>query len=278
MKALEHLKTIRELPLVKDARNFQIIFLSSFLLYGIWSLNWDLDVYRYSILISTCLVVQIIGIFIFKIPAHSLKSALITGLGLSLLFRADSSLTLFLGAFIAIAGKFILRVNNKHIFNPANLGIVLSILLFGDAWISPGQWGSSAVLLFFIGSCGMMVLFKSGRIDTGLAFLGTLFLLEYLRNKIFLGWDYDFLLHKFSNGSLLLFAFFMITDPITTPNHRISRLIWAMMVAVCAFLLGNWYQVHTAPLWALFFISPFTPLFDKILVGKRFDWINARVN
>lgn len=276
MKAIKTLQQIRELPMIKDARNFQILFLSSFLLYGIWGLNWDLDIYRYSILISTCLVVQIAGILIYKIPAHSIKSALITGLGLSLLFRADSNLTLFMGAFLAIAGKFVIRSNNKHIFNPANFGIVLSILLFGDAWISPGQWGSSAILLFFIGSCGLMVLFKSGRIDTGLAFLGTFFVLEFIRNILYLGWDYDFLFHKFSNGSLLLFSFFMITDPVTTPNHRISRLVWAMMVAVCTYLLGNWYQVHTAPLWALFFISPFTPLFDKLIAGKKFEWVALR--
>jgi len=47
------------------------------------------------------------------------------------------------------------------------------------------------------------------------------------------------------------------------------------MIAVLTFFLGNWEQIHTAPVWALFFITPFTILFDKLLVAKKFQWINA---
>ena len=41
-----------------------------------------------------------------------------------------------------------LKIKNKHLFNPANFGIIFSVFILGDAWISPGQWGSSAIFLF----------------------------------------------------------------------------------------------------------------------------------
>jgi Na+-transporting NADH:ubiquinone oxidoreductase subunit NqrB len=276
MKQITHfISMARESVLLRDARNFQIIFLSSFLLFGIWNLGWDLEIERYAIIFSVCLLTQTAGILLTGAPVHSLKSALITSLGLTLLFKADSMTTIALGAFMAIGSKFLIRFNGKHLYNPANFGIIMSILLLGDAWISPGQWGSSAILLFFIGSAGFMIIFRVGRVDTSLAFIGTLFILEYARSILYLGWPHDFLFHKFMNGSLLLYTFFMITDPVTTPNHKVSRWIWASGVAVVTFILGNWYQVHTAPVWALFFVTPLTVIFDRLLVAKKFQWIKA---
>jgi len=274
MKSSIHLLTALR-SLFRDARNFQIVFLSSFLLYGIWYLDWDHDIVRFAIIISTALMVQLVGVMLSPAPMHSLKSALITGLGMSLLFQANSYITLVMGVGLAIAGKFLIRSNGKHIFNPANFGIVVTILLTGDAWISPGQWGSSALLVFFIGAAGLMVILKAGRVDTSFAFLATLFLLEYVRTIVYLGWDFDFLLLKFSNGSLLLFSFFMITDPVTTPNHLVARIVWASLIAVVTFSLSNFMQVHTAPLWALFFISPLTVGFDRLLKSEKFQWIKA---
>ncbi|HHG84397.1 MAG TPA: hypothetical protein ENJ82_06595, partial [Bacteroidetes bacterium] len=39
----------------KDARHFQIIYLSLFLVYGIFSLGWDADLSRIGLTIGTCL-------------------------------------------------------------------------------------------------------------------------------------------------------------------------------------------------------------------------------
>lgn len=277
MQTVFYLQSLRNSLFFKDARNFQIVFLSSFLLYGIWALGWDVEIMRYMVIFSTCLFTQVLAVWFLKIPAHSLKSALITSLGMSILFKADSALALALGAFFAIASKFIIRINGKHLFNPANFGIVACILITQQGWISPGQWGSSAILWFLVGAAGLSVIFKVGRLDTAFAFLGTLLLLDYIRNIIYLGWDYDFLLHKYTNGSLLLFTFFMITDPATTPNHKQARYIWSATVASLTYFLQSNLQVHTAPLWALFFVSPFTFLFDKLFIAKKFEWINTTV-
>lgn len=258
-----------------DARHFQVLYLGLFLAYGLIGLGWGFEWNKYALIIVTCLFVQLIGISVTGIPLSSLKSALITSLGLCLLFKAATTEALIIGASLAIASKFLIRHRGTHFFNPANFGIIAAILLTGEAWISPGQWGSSMVLLYFFGAAALIVLLKVGRIDTSLAFLVTFAVLEYSRSVLYLGWEFDVFTHKMLNGSLLLFTFFMITDPRTTPQAPRARIIWAVLVGIVTFILSNWLYVHTAPMWALFFISPLTAMFNRWMKGREFNWINS---
>jgi len=79
--------------------------------------------------------------------------------------------------------------------------------------------------------------------DTGLIFIATLFALEYYRTIVYLGWNWEVLLHKLSSGSIWLFALFMITDPMTIPTNRLVRIVWTMAVAFTSFYLTNYYFV-----------------------------------
>jgi Na+-transporting NADH:ubiquinone oxidoreductase subunit NqrB len=259
-----------------DARWFQIIFLGGFLAYGIVALQWDADWDRYAMLLGTCLGTQLWFIRMKGLPWHTLRSAAITGLGMSLLLRTGSPWTLVFAAFAAIAGKFLLRIRGRHIFNPGNLGIVLALLLTGDAWVSPGQWGSGAALVFLVGAAGCMVVLRVGRIDTSIAFLGTFALLDLVRTVGYLGWEWDVWLHRLTNGSLLLFTFFMITDPMTTPTAPRARIGWSMAIAVLAFLISWKLWVNAAPIWALFLLSATTPLLDHVWRGEAFHWLVPR--
>lgn len=259
---------------LRDARHFQIVYLSLFLVYGIFFLDWQADLSRYGILLAVCLGVQAIGIQRTGKSWSSLKSALITALGLCLLLKANSVSTLVLGAAVAVGSKFLIRYRGKHLFNPANIGIIIALLLTGDAWVSPGQWGNSTLLVYFFGGAALMVLLKVGRIDTSLAFLGTFAALEYMRTVLFLGWEFEVFAHKMASGTLLLFAFFMITDPMTTPNAPKARILWAAGIAMLTFFLTNWFYVHTAPIWALVIYSPLTVILDRVFVFQQFKWIN----
>lgn len=256
-----------------DARHFQIVFLSAFLLFGTLVLNWDVRWGRYAVLLGASLATQALFIRWKGMPWHSLKSGAITGLGLCLLLQAGGLFTLALGAAIAIAGKFLIRFRGKHVFNPANLGIVAAIVLTGDAWISPGQWGSGPALLFLVGSAGSMVLLRVGRIDTSMAFLITFAALDAVRTVLFLGWGLDVWAHRMTNGSLLLFTFFMITDPMTTPNAPRARIIWSVLIAFITFGMSTFAYVHTAPIWSLFILCAFTPMLDVLMKGERFSWL-----
>ena len=296
--------------MLRDARDYQILFLSLFLLLGLATRDWTLKPAVIGVAIATCLLTQFIFSIIYSrwgtatpatsalqlpaaisspprlLPANTglralvhqslsqplnWRSPLISALGLSLLLRVDHPPTMALAAFVAIASKFICKVEGKHFFNPANLGIIAALTLTHDAWVSPGQWGEEVwYALIFIGAGGM-VLKRVGRWDTTAAFLGSYALLEAGRN-LYLGWTWDVWLHRLSSGSLLLFALFMVTDPRSIPNARPARLIWALSLAGLTFILRNYFYLSTAVFWALFLLSPLTILFDRLWQSERFNW------
>ncbi|MEX1001413.1 MAG: RnfABCDGE type electron transport complex subunit D [Crocinitomicaceae bacterium] len=255
-----------------DARHFQIIYLLSFLIYGLIELKWEIGYDQIFVVMGAALSTQFLWLKITGGKMSGLKSAMITGLGLCLLLKSASLMTLGIAATLAISSKFVLKIKNKHLFNPANFGIIISIIVLQDAWISPGQWGSSALFLFVLSVFGGIVLLKIGRLETSLVFIGSLFVMEYIRTVLYQGWEMDVLFHKFSSGTLLLFTFFMITDPMTIPNSKKARMIWALVLATATFILSNWMQIYTAPIWVLFFMTPLTVFLDKIYPQLKFEW------
>ena len=257
-----------------DPRDYQIGFLATFLGLGIMTRDWSIKPELILTLVVTCCLTQLILTSIYQPDQNlisSLKSALITSLGLALLLRADRVSTMILAGTLAIASKFICSIDRKHWFNPANFGIITALMLTPDAWISPGQWGDDWwYLLLFIGM-GSIVLKRVGRWDTSLAFFCSYALLEIGRNT-WLGWTWDVSLHKLMSGSLLLFTLFMITDPRSIPNARSARIIWSISIAILAFILRNYFYINEAIFVALFIISPLTIVLDRLWLGTHFDW------
>ncbi|GAB4136790.1 MAG: hypothetical protein Fur0041_11350 [Bacteroidia bacterium] len=277
------LKTVARLQWVKplqsvwdwfkaDARHYQVLFQLIFLFYGIFILNWDIPLMRFNAVILTTLAVQALYIHFKSGDWSGLKSALISGLSICLMMQANSVATFILAAALSLLSKFFIRINGKHVFNPSNFGILVTILITGDSWVSPGQWGSDAMLLMVVGMAGLIVLYRVKRLDTALTFLITFLGLSFIRNVLYLEWPADFFIHQLNTGSLLLFSFFMITDPMAIPSSSRARMIWAAMVAFTAFMISWKMYVHTAPLWALFFLSPLVPVFDKIFPAEKFRW------
>lgn len=255
-----------------DARHYQVLFQLTFLLFGMFALGWEISLLRLNIIILTCLGIQALFIQFISKDWTGLKSALITSMSICLMMQANSVWTFVLAAVIGISSKFIIRIKGRHIFNPANFGILVALLATGDAWVSPGQWGSSGLLLMLVGCLGLIVLLKVKRLDTAFAFLLVFLGLNYVRNVLYLGWPSDFFFHQLNTGSLLLFSFFMITDPMATPLSRKARIIWAAMVAVLAWWLSTKAFIHTAPLWALISLSPLVPVFNWLMPGEKFRW------
>jgi len=198
-------------------------------------------------------------------------SAVITCFGLSILLRADSLWVHPIAAALAISAKFVIRAHGKHLYNPANLGVILAITLFPGAWISPGQWGQDVALAVWFVVLGGVVANRAQRSDIAWVFLAAYLGLIALRVTA-LGQPWTIFLHQFSNGGLLLFAFFMISDPMTIPNRKGARIGYAITVAIVAFL---WHFALFKPnglVWALFFCTPLVPVIDRIWPGEKFDW------
>jgi enediyne biosynthesis protein E5 len=271
------------IKLFKDARYFQIVFQCLLLGYGILFLHWNADWPLYITYMLTCACTQ----FIFEWERHqhtdrfenrfrifwqTLPSAIISSLGLCLLLKTNRLWVAALAAFISIASKYIIRYKGKHIFNPSALGIVAVVVFTGKAWISPGQWGSGAVLLFAVSCLGFIITTRIQKLDTSLTFLITFGGGVFIRQIIYLGWPLDFFLQSISTGSLLLFSFFMISDPKTIPNHSIARVGWTILVAVLAFYLAQFKFINSAPIWVLVVLQPMVPVLDGLFRASPFQW------
>jgi len=279
--------------LFKDARDYQIICLCLFLLVGFFFRDWTLEISQIILTIFSCLFTQIIltswikftnnqvilntyhlnfpGFFQKYLDFSGVKSALISGLGLSLLLRANKPEILILAGVMAISSKFLFTYHNKHFFNPANFGIITSILLTHSAWVSPAQWGSERWYLLLFFCTGTMVSNKVGRWETSAIFLVVYSALQGFYN-FYLGWDIDVLTHQLMSGSLLVFAFFMLTDPRSIPNAQNSRIFWTILVAIISFILQQFFYVNGAIFYALFIVSPLTIFFDIFWKENRFRW------
>jgi len=273
---------MQRLSFALDPRYFQVIFQAIFLSYGILFLHWNADWQHYIISIGGCLL--------FQYAADSIKakrflkltefdrwgfSVLISAMSLCLLFKTNDWYVSLLAAFFTVASKYILRFNKKHIFNPSAFGIIATILLTKDAWLSPGQWGSNAVIFFGVVTFGTIVVTRVQKLDVSLAFLLTFIGLLYWRQVYLLGWPMDYFIHSVSTGSLLLFTFFMISDPRTSPNHPFARIIWAVLIAAVSFYLAAFKWKYNTIIWVLVAAAPLVPILDKIFKAKAFHWTST---
>jgi Na+-transporting NADH:ubiquinone oxidoreductase subunit NqrB len=255
---------------VADPRLYQIAVLASLLVYGMAGLDFEITVVRAALLLLTVLATQAIGDRLDGRPAN-VRSALISGLSLCLLLRTNRTDLAILAAFVTIAAKFVIRYRGKHIFNPTNGGIVAMLVLTDQVWVSPGQWGSVAVFAFLMACLGGVVVNRASRSDVTYAFIVFYCALLFGRSW-YLGEPFAIPLHRLQGGALLLFTFFMISDPKTTPDSRAGRVLFAALVA-----FGAWYVQFrlfrtNGLLWSLAACSLVVPLIDRVLPGAKYSW------
>ena len=84
-------------------------------------------------------------------------------------------------------------------------------------------------------------------------------------------------MHRLENGALVLFSFFMISDPKTTPDSRLGRVLFAALVALGAYTVQFWLFRTNGLLWSLAVCSLAVPLIDRLLPGPRYQWERSLV-
>lgn len=266
-----------------DARWFQIAFLASFLLLG--ALARDFALTWQQVLLTFCAAIgtQMLWQWGLKLPTRrgwsGYLSAIVSSFGISILVRADSLWVHPLLAALAMSSKFVLRAGpascRSHVLNPANFAAFAAWAWLPGAWLSPGQWGSASLAALWFIALGGIVSSRVQRLDISLTLLiswGGLLAARLI-------WlDYSFAvgsamwLQQISNGATLLFAFFMISDPMTTPQRRAARIVYAVGVAIAAFV-WQWglYKPHGL-IVALFAASAFVPFINHRWPTARFAW------
>jgi Na+-transporting NADH:ubiquinone oxidoreductase subunit NqrB len=257
--------------LIKDPRLYQIVLLSSLLVYGVVRLDLEIRTGRALALLATALLAQYACTRLWRLPAFDPRSALISGLSLCLLLRTNSAWLAALAAVVTIASKFLIRIRGKHVFNPTNFGIVAMMLATGGVWVSPGQWGSAAFFAFLVACLGGLVVNRAARSDVTYAFLA-FYLAILFGRALWLGQPMAIPLHQVESGAFLIFTFFMISDPKTTPDSRAGRVLFALLVALGAGCVHFVLYRPNGLLLSLAFLSPAVPLIDLLLPGKRYAW------
>jgi len=257
--------------LPRDARLYQIAFQAILLGVGVLARDFALESWQMALAFAAGLVTQRLWLAALGLEHRGMLSALITSFGVSLLLRSDTLWVHPLAAALAMSSKFVLRIHGKHVFNPANLGVIVALALLPGTWVSPGQWGNDVALAGWFVALGGLVTARARRWDISWMFLAAWLGLVGARVLV-LGQPWTILAHQLANGGLLLFAFFMISDPMTIPNRQSARVAYAIFVATIAFM---WQFVLFRPnalLWALFIAAPVVPLIDWRWPGEQFRW------
>ena len=211
-----------------------------------------------------------IGYFKFKtleIP----QSAIISGLFIGGLLTQGLQWYIYAAAgAIAILSKHLIRYRQRHIFNPANLGILLVSMIFG---VSHTWWISSPMILALI--FGVFIVWRLGRLDLAISFAAAYFalvLLVNISNPVACGMMNmrchmqpsaldDFYYTIINGGVIYFFAMYMLIEPKTNPS---KNMIYYGILAAVLFIVFNIYvPAHGLPL-ALAVGNVFVPLFNKM--------------
>jgi enediyne biosynthesis protein E5 len=254
-----------------DPRHYQIAVLSLLLIYGVGWLEFDIAWAQLVVSLGTALLAQYACTRLFGLSSFDPRSPLISGLSLCLLLRTNTLFLAFLTAVVTIASKFIFQRGGKHIFNPTNFGIVAMIALTNQVWVSPAQWGSKLYFAFLIACAGGIVIYRATRSDVTYAFLMTYASILFGR-AFWLGDPWAIPMKQLQSGALVLFAFYMISDPKTTPDSRAGRILFAALVAAgAAYVQFGLYRTNGL-LWSLALCSIMTPIMDRVLPAARYQW------
>jgi hypothetical protein len=270
-----------------DARWFQLLFLASFLLFGALARDFALSVPQVALCFTAGLATQALWQWGLRLPGRrswsAYLSAIVTCFGSCILVRSQNLWAHPLLACAAMSSKYLLRAGppacRSHILNPANFAAFAAWAWVPGCWLSPGQWGTDSLTDLWFLALGGLVTQRISRWDVSVTFLvvwasllaARLLLLDYTWDPGAAMW-----LQQISNGSTLLFAFFMISDPMTTPQHRGARLLYVGAVASNAFMWQFLLHKPNGLIVALFACSWTVPFINSVRPRTRFAWDFAR--
>lgn len=173
-----------------------------------------------------------------------LLSAHITGVACAMLLYSNSRLMpIVFASAAAITSKAVLRVamekGSRHFLNPSNFGITLTLLLFPWVGIAPPYhfsenihgWGSWILPAIIVISGSFLNIKFTKRICVALGWIGGFFAQAVIRNLVF-GTPLSAALLPMTGVAFVLFTFYMVTDPATTPCQSRGQLLFGSLVGV----------------------------------------------
>jgi enediyne biosynthesis protein E5 len=247
-------------PTRRDPRWVVLAFLLSFAAYAISSPGYHRTVEQFALGVATCVLLDGALIYSQRGALMFPMSGLVSSMGLLLL--TDSPLVWVypvIGA-VCILSKHFIRVRGRHIFNPLNFGVVVALLfLSSDVTVVASRWGGSTLVFVAVLCLGILAAYRANRLDIAIAYVAA-FYLGVLVRVVVLGAPFTASVTPMTGAAFQLFAFFMLTDPMTTPENRTGRLLFGVTVAVLDNVMRV-LEIRNAPFYALFLVSGLLPFF-----------------
>lgn len=206
----------------------------------------------------------------FLLPAH------ISGLACAMLLYSNDRLgPIAFAACVAITSKHLIRMNDRgrdtHVFNPSNFGIATTLLLF--PWVGIAQpyqftestdsLGDVLLPLFIICSGTFLNYSFTKRLPLVGSWLAG-FVLQAVLRYFVLGASLRASLLPMTGVVFILFTFYMVTDPPTTPSSVSGQVGFGLSVALIYGLLICAHHV-----FGLFFALVITTSVRGVVVWGR---------
>jgi hypothetical protein len=219
--------------------------------------------------VTTILAELVLGRFFWGKWPH-LASAYISGISVGILIKSSLLWPFVACGLISIISKYVLRIGNRHLWNPSNFGVTMMLLLapqyVATLTVQAGNNGWSVAAVWLMGG---LIMYRLGRFHIPLAFVLTFVPLAFLRASITEHpWQAE--IAPITSPMFQLYMFFMITDPKTTTKYRWSQILVAMLVAIVETALRLAFKDIHSLYHALFIVGPTTNLLEIFLLrGKK---------
>src|SRR3954453_18849665 len=284
------------LPKVTDPRLHLAAVIISLQVMGQVAFDFKVSIAQILITLFTCAAIEFVIQFFKQHLIMWPASALITGNGVSFILRVPGTQHgdwwslhgwwIYVGtAAVSLLSKHVIQVRGGHIFNPSNFGLVLCFLVLPrtlaeplDFWWGPmSPWLALAFAIIVGGAVAILTRLKLLGIAVGfwLAFAAGIGVLAATGHSMTARWHLgpitgsSFWWLLVTSPEILIFLFFMITDPMTIPKGRVARVVYAACVGLLATLLiapqTTEYATKVAVLAALALICAASPLLEGLL-------------
>jgi hypothetical protein len=288
------------LPSVRDPRLHVAAVIITIHVLGQVGLHFRVSVPQILAAILTCAIIEVGLTFRQTGSVVWPASAMLTGSGVALILRVvgtpadDPWNTGAWYAFAVVAGlslltKYVIRYRGSHVFNPSNIGLVAAFVVLGstvveplDFWWAPlNVWMITAYVVIIGG--GLLITRRLHLLALAATFWVSLAigvgLLAGSGHCMTANWafapvcGFDFWRAIVTSPEVLVFLFFMITDPKTTPAGRVGRVAFGFLVAVVSTLLlapqTNEFGTKVGLLAGLVVVCTARPILDRLVPEPR---------
>jgi Na+-translocating ferredoxin:NAD+ oxidoreductase RnfD subunit len=252
------------LPTLRDPRLHLAAVIVSLQVLGQVAFEFRLSIAQILVALVTCAVLEVGIAFRRQKVIMWPASALLTGNGVAFILRVPGTehgdwwsmhgWWVFAGtAAVALLSKYLIQFRGRHVFNPSNIGLVLCFLLLGPEWADPLEfwwgpmslWMALALVIIVVGGLAILSRLRLLEIAVGfwLAFAAGLAVLAASGHEMTARWHlgpisgWEFWKVLVFSPEILVFLFFMITDPRTIPESGRGRRAYAAGIGLLAVLL-----------------------------------------